>query len=969
MEFMIQARAKFYCIFVASLLASSLAYAVGEQTGRILGRVTEEQTGAPVPGATVTVQSPSQIGGAKSTTTAEDGSFEISDLMPGSYSVEVTYAGVKPIRRQVLVQQGTATPVNIAWSAELAQAETTVVVEERHLTRPDTTMTGSVLSLEGQNNIATGRTYQNVALEVAGVANPNNAGNPQIKGANLMMNRYLLDGLDVSDPILNTFSVNLNFDSIESLQVITGGMEAQYNAMGGIINVISSPGSDEFRVDSSIYGNHYKLSAPNQYGASYYDGAKPFSDVPRPPTSRYDGNINVSGPIMKHSLWFAASYQYTDARASQPAGPPLNVQAPGRHSITNLGRLKLTWGPNAQHRVTATTVVDPAIFDYVAFNGPAANNTVPLAATRQDQGSIAGNLIWEFFPAENWGTKLQLGMQFNKLDNGPQGVLGSIDPKYGVYDFLAPRHVNQDDGIAYQNAINLDVNRRRGYTLDFAFLLRGRWFGSHDAQAGIQTRFLNFSRWLNRTGAPIDAGFGPLHPVFTDSGGGPGFGGLCDDGTGTTGVSTGNSRGCSTRDLLPDLSFKSNANTAGVYIQDRWKPIRWLTVLPGLRFDWGNAYNNPINTVERDVNPNAEKVASIWGFGPRLGATVDLTGDQKTIFSAFYGRSNDTNALLVGSNTQRQAPNYTYQWNPTGPLANTWSLTSQGGGNDFYQLDTKNHTPPHSDEVTLSLRREVYRNSVAGIEYTYKRLSNLWDTVQQNIIYDPSGTRQIDFVDGRPHSVGLVTTPDKNYSVYNGVDLIYEGRPTPALDLYAAYTLSYRTGVSDEEFGQTSFLEPGQPNAQAFQNPRIFNLFYGFLPGDIRHTIKFHGFYTFRGITIGPNITYRSGVTQRSLFASRNGPNFFRSPQGTEPGTGNDPNQISEFKTPDLLILNARVQYNFRELIGQNLILIGDVFNVFNSAVPSSITVVRNTPINRVGEINARLPEPLRFQLGVRYIY
>src|ERR1700687_3914560 len=305
---------------IAVLAIPGIASAAGEQTGRLTGTVTEEQTGAPVPGASITASSPTQIGEPKTTATADDGSYELTDLMPGSYAVEVSYSGVKPLRRQVLVQPGTTTPLNIAWSAELAQVETTVVVEERHLTKPDSTMSGTVYAGEDQNKIATPRTYQSVATETAGVTSPNGAGNPQVKGANLMMNKYLLDGLDVSDPILGTFSLNLNFDSIQSEQIITGGMEAQYNAMGGIINVITSPGSDEYRLDASVYGNHYKSSAPNQYGAQFYTGQKPFSDVARPPTSQYQGNINLSGPILKHTLWFAFSYEYRTAKSSQPAG-------------------------------------------------------------------------------------------------------------------------------------------------------------------------------------------------------------------------------------------------------------------------------------------------------------------------------------------------------------------------------------------------------------------------------------------------------------------------------------------------------------------------------------------------------------------------------------------------------------------------------------------------------------------------
>ena len=62
-----------------------------------------------------------------------------------------------------------ATPLNILWSAELSEAKTTVAVEERHPTRPDSTMTSSVFSIEKLQNMPGGRQYQAVFVQAAGV--------------------------------------------------------------------------------------------------------------------------------------------------------------------------------------------------------------------------------------------------------------------------------------------------------------------------------------------------------------------------------------------------------------------------------------------------------------------------------------------------------------------------------------------------------------------------------------------------------------------------------------------------------------------------------------------------------------------------------------------------------------------------------------------------------------------------------
>jgi len=119
------------------LALPSAVQAAGEQFGRIEGTVIDAASQVPVPGATIVVSGSQMIGGAKSVTTGDDGRYEVVGLPAGRYEVEISYAGVKPIKRRVVVRQGETAPLDVQWSAELAQAEVTVVVEERHMTKPD----------------------------------------------------------------------------------------------------------------------------------------------------------------------------------------------------------------------------------------------------------------------------------------------------------------------------------------------------------------------------------------------------------------------------------------------------------------------------------------------------------------------------------------------------------------------------------------------------------------------------------------------------------------------------------------------------------------------------------------------------------------------------------------------------------------------------------------------------------------
>jgi len=192
-------------LFCVALALPRVVFAVGEQTGRIKGVVTEETSGAPLGGIDVSVSGPALIGGARVVQANDDGSYEVADLPPGTYDVQVSFGGTNPVQRRIKVRQGETAPLNVKWSATLQEVKTYTIVEETHLTRPDSTQTGTVLGADTEARVPTPRTYQGVLTQVAGVSDPAGRGIPNIKGANRLSNRYLVDGMDVTDSVTNNF--------------------------------------------------------------------------------------------------------------------------------------------------------------------------------------------------------------------------------------------------------------------------------------------------------------------------------------------------------------------------------------------------------------------------------------------------------------------------------------------------------------------------------------------------------------------------------------------------------------------------------------------------------------------------------------------------------------------------------------------------------------------------------------------
>lgn len=949
-------------ILALFLCVSRIALGVGEQTGRLAGTVLEAGTGAPVAGATVTVRSPALIGGPRSVIVDDDGRYEIVELPPGKYEVEVSFTGVKPVQRRVAIRQGELMPLNISWSAELAETEVTVVTEERHMTRPDSTQTGAVLTAEGESKVAVNHRYQSIVGQVAGtvVAADTSGVFHAVKGGSYLHNRYLIDGMDLTDPVSQTWSANINFDSVASEEVLTGGMEAQYNALGAVVNLITAAGADEWHVDTSFYANNSVFSAPQKYGPQLYHGFRYFDDTPAPPTDSYQANLNVGGPLLKHRLWWNASLEYLYEEFSQPAGPPLNIQHPAyfRHQI--LARGKLTWAPNDRHRLTLSVSADPAFLNNVdgRYYG-ASNFQRGNSEDKQDQGGVFATLQWDYFRSQNINTSVQAGLQWSRINFGPQGIFGSVnfgpgcpnpaDPLNCTYDPNRAQHYNINDGTVWYQGYIVNLDDRYTVAIDPSVSLRGRLGGWHDAKIGLQSRYVYHS--LNYHVPGTYEYFDGADPTVANS---TLEGGLCNEMAGAPGVSDHN---CFQRLSQPDSTSKEQGIGFGLFIQDRWKPLKWLTLIPGIRVDYGWT----------QIVGSGKTFSSLFGIGPRVGATVDLTGDQKTIFSAFYGRSNETLSLLPASAANNPLQT-TEQWNPT---AHRWEFSEQVGGPRGYQVD-RNLVAPHTDEVTASLRRELFRDSVGSIEYTYKKISNIWDGVEVNQIWDPTGYRVIGTLNGEARQVYRFSTPDGNYRVYHGIDFTVESRPTPNWDIWIAYTLSWLYGPGAEELGQVNGYEAGN---SGFYNPRQRMFYDGYLADDHRHNLKVRASYSWKGLTIGGFFNYISGAPLSKAYFNQNDAFAYsytnkRSPQGTTPGdelTGmrNNVAYWSEFRLPDQIQFDTRVQYDFYPLAHQHLIAMADLFNIFNLA---SATAIDTRDEATFGTAQGR-QTPFRFQLGVRYLY
>ncbi len=133
----------------------------------------------------------------------------------------------------------------------------------------------------------------------------------------------MVDGQDVTnfrDGTLNTNN-NIPFQLIQELQIKSNGFEAEFGgATGGVINVVTKRGSDDFHGDFSVGFNSQKFNAAPRRILSTSTSALPTASNRYIYPKRDEGvtffpSATVGGPIIKRHLFFFGSYspQFIDA--------------------------------------------------------------------------------------------------------------------------------------------------------------------------------------------------------------------------------------------------------------------------------------------------------------------------------------------------------------------------------------------------------------------------------------------------------------------------------------------------------------------------------------------------------------------------------------------------------------------------------------------------------------------------------
>lgn len=226
------------------------------------------------------------------TSTDEAGNYSFPDIDPGTYDVEASYTGYQSKRiAGVQVLAGRVTTVDIAISTEggLLLDAVEIVEYKVPLIEQDNTTSGAVITGETIRNLPT-RNINALASLSAGLSSADEGGAITVRGSRSNATNYFVDGIRVSGSLVPE-------TEIDQLQVITGGIEAQYgDVTGGIISITTKGPSSRFSGGIDLETSQF--------------------------TDPYNWNLlgfNASGPIIKNrqgrsilGFRLAGRYQYRE---------------------------------------------------------------------------------------------------------------------------------------------------------------------------------------------------------------------------------------------------------------------------------------------------------------------------------------------------------------------------------------------------------------------------------------------------------------------------------------------------------------------------------------------------------------------------------------------------------------------------------------------------------------------------------
>jgi hypothetical protein len=938
--------------FVAALLLSTSVPLFAQQgTAEISGKVTDEQ-GAILPGATVLVTNEA-TGVFRETTSSAEGTYFVSQLMPGRYKVKASLDGFRTLERSGLVLQvGNNLAINVTLAVGGLEETITVTGQAPLVDTTSARVGGNIGTDELSELTAMNRNYFSAVALLPGVqfTPSTQMGNDTIiaGGQTAQNTNVSVDGGYNADDALGTSAgaqVRTPLEAVQEFQVLTSMYDAEYGrASGAIVNAVTKSGTNQFRGVTFFQAASNKLTSADFF-------VKQNDNLEKPTITKRDWGGVLGGPVVRNKAFFFFSLERQVDKPNRtrvfPTRPLLDFSlAEDRTDWNTLVRFdhqinaNHTWAvrwlretapqfPVVGARQTADSFQDETDIDQTAVGtltsvfGNAKVNTVRLARTWEHWWH--GNACWRAQGPESWDGFVGQNQQ------------SACPPQLNYTSFLAQAST-ESQGPWDSNYLIED---------DLSWFVPGK-MGDHELKFGFRYNYTELRRvsQINQNGQftfNTDLAFDAANPrTYPER---------------------------LTIRLGQFNEFIKNS-TYEAYAQDKWKMGGRTTLSIGVRYD--------LESIPLDESTNP-----LFGSGgsypvdknnvaPRIGLTHALDDSGKSVirggYGLFYNRSilgavDDviefspyTSSAVVNFPNNSADPNPSRGQFPTdpflvnGPFLNRTMLESlfppgvplKSAG--VVILDSPDRKQPYAHQTTLGFSRELLPSLAIAVDYVHAANRDMFLARNLNPMLRANTSRTGPIT--RLNAFGLLdqaytervwVMENTGYNDYDALNLSLEKRYRQNWSGRISYSLSKSSGTAENQNDKNTYQTLTDLNLDQWAGPSQV---------DRRHVLTLNGRAEIpktHGVNLSATARYMSGapftIINSAIDVNQNGELTDPSPAGTYSGTALNAMTNVENKGgrngaigPDYFQLDVRAGWHASLPNNRTVELFLDIFNMTNRA-------------------------------------
>jgi len=790
------------------------------QVGGNVGGVVKDNSGAVLPGVTVTITN-TNTGVPRVVTTGAEGNYRTVNLQPAVYTIAATLPGFGTTTRTVTVAVGSDRVVDFTLGVE-ALAESITVSGSAPLVEVTKSQPASVVDAQQVSELPVlSRNFLVLAQLMPGAAPiPNGRfGSTKFGGLADQRSGYttIIDGATVDDATWGSPVINMAQDAVQEFKVFRHQFDAQYgSALNAVVTVVSKSGGNKLQGSGYYFGRDAKLNARNAFATI------------KPPFKQTRAGGSLGGPVgklTKDNFFGAFEYLTVDNAAivALPPSNPFAAQQNGNYPFTVTEKLGIA---KVDHRFSNAN----SAYVRYAYDNQFTPGGGPPNSTAQVDTSISHNLVGE----DNWiiSSRMVNTARYAYLDHNlftlPVSYdVGIIRPSYSFgQNFNSPQYFPRQNhylsDTVFLNAARHDIKFGGNLTL---------------AHSTYNAHFYEHGQFTFTTDLPFDANTPGTWPVAF------------------------------AQQVPGDFAYDSNQ--IGLFFQDDWRVRDNLTLNLGLRYDldtnlrdnsfYEQALSQPyFKGLDKFVSTNRGN--DYTGLQPRLGFAWNAKGDGSFVVRGGFGRYLTRMRPWFAEQAKSQTSSGAVRITDPQQLKNFPNITAVLGGKTlveyvaagaarFASILPDDFTLPYSLNSTVGFGWQVTPTSSLNVDYVHDHSKR--EVGARDVNLPPAGVA-LSAANPRPvpQWTQVESTVNNGQAWYDAIEVQFRGR-TKGLD---SYTVSYTYSKSFLDavtfYNQFSGTDRTPNNRGHNPTDTPHNLSFSFTTAHLPWDIVLSG--VFRGLSTGP---------------------------------------------------------------------------------------------------------------------